>query len=349
MGFVIATWSFRLFYYRYKCVHIEFELLLLLYKIKKSSKKHNTAHSEPSGVNCHADNVAVSILNWNNYIDTKECIESVMDIEYDNYDIILVDNNSSDDSAIRLRKNFPNIFHLQSNTNRGFAGGHNMAIKWAMENNTDYIMILNNDVLIPDSTILSELVSFLKRNPKCGIVSPMITCYPDTTSIWFQKGTLNHQVGSPQHEYTVDPNQIITNDYVPFVGVLVNVEIFKNVGLLPEGYFMYYEDVDFCTRVREAGYEILTNTNSKLWHKGNRTSGKSMDPIRSYYNTRNQWVWSRKFDYNIIQHQFYLHVSWKILFQSLRRLRYGNIAGLIALLWGSIDGIRKKDGKGPYP
>lgn len=300
-------------------------------------------------MSCQEKHIVFTIVNWNNYEDTEECISSILNIDYPNYDIVLIDNGSTDRSGARLDLEFSEVETIFAEENLGFAGAHNLGIKWAVRKKAEYIMVLNNDVIIPETTCIGELINFLENDSRCDIVSPRICHHPDIETVWFEKGMIDYRIGSPSHKNEPTSEEYLFNDYVPLAAVLIDVNVFSEVGLLPEKYFLYYEDVDFCHKTKEAGFGICTYKGIELWHKANSSSGESTAPIRSYYNMRNQWLWAQTLDGQINWPRFYVHMLLKTFYQTLRRLKRLEIPGLIALFLGLIDGIRKKEGKGPYP
>lgn len=294
--------------------------------------------------------VVCCVLNWNNYEDSRDCIESLLNSEYKNLDILLIDNGSTDGSAQRLNEEFEDIECLFLKENLGFGGGHNRGIQWGLDHDADYIMLVNNDTLFPESELFNELVKTMEQHTNVGVLTPQIYYGPDSIS-QFRRGVIHFGTAKPRYEYPdVDPgSDLIDNDYVPFVAVLIRPAVFKTVGLHPEEYFMYYGDLDYCTQIRQAGFDIKTYLPGKVYHGESNTSGESIAPIRSYYNMRNRFIWARKFPELVHTPSFYKQVLIDLGYQSGRRIYYAEFAGLIAFLRGTLDGFRGRTGKGPYP
>lgn len=289
------------------------------------------------------------VLNWNDAEHTIKCVESLNKVEYSSLEIVVVDNGSTDDSVERLHSQFDNILIVPSNYNRGFAGGMNLGISESLERGADYIWILNNDVLIDDPGVLSDLVTELRNKPDIGILSPFIREYPNTDKIWFEAGRIDLTDGDVGHiNITRDDfnNRIVETDYVPFCGPLIRTDLIREIGLLPEDYFLYYEDADYCQSVREHGYRICTVLSSHICHEANASSGGTFDPIFSYYRSRNRFLFAK---WNAGDQFVPTKYGWWVVKAVLHRMLYLELTAAKAILEGGLDGILGKSGKGPYP
>lgn len=292
-----------------------------------------------------------SVLNWNNYEDTRDCIESLLNIEYRNMEILLVDNGSTDGSAQKLTEEFEEISSILLEDNLGFGAGHNHGIRWAMDHGADYVMLVNNDAVFPERGLLDELVETMEANPDVGLLTPQVYLDGDTEECHFRRGVIDYERATPDYEYPdVDAGSgLIDDDYVPFVAALFRRTVFETVGLHPEEYFLYYGDLDYCTRIKQAGFEVKTYLPGRVYHGVSNTSGASVAPIRSYYTMRNRFTWTRNFPDLVDSTSFYTHVLWYLCYQIARRVYHVEFPGLVALLRGALDGVRGKTGKGPYP
>jgi GT2 family glycosyltransferase len=293
--------------------------------------------------------VVCCVLNWNNYSDSRECVNSLLKVEYPNMDIVVIDNGSSDGSGERLREEFADINVELIGENRGFARGHNVGIRWALDNGADYVMVTSNDAIFPDTELLDKLIEFIETEGGVGMVTPEIRCYPDTDAVWFQEGRIDYSTGFPDHAKGSDNGELIYNDYISLVSTVIPVEVFEEVGLLPGDWFLYHEDMDFSTQVRDQGYDLVTFPQATVYHRGSSTSGSSLRPVRSYYPTRNRWIWARKYEDRIQPWVFRKKLLKHIIIQVARRIRYLAFPGLFAFLTGVVHGIQGKDGRGPYP
>lgn len=240
--------------------------------------------------------VAVIVLNWNGKQDTLGCLRSLERNTYTPVRIYVVDNGSSDGSLEEFRRAFPpsdRLFYLVNESNLGYAGGNNRGIVRALEDGADYVLILNNDTVV-DSDMLETLVGVARREPSVGILGPKVLCEParhllysagERQSLWFNRRRI--AVGRPDPGDVVEPRDV---DYVVGCAMLVSQEFIEQVGLLDETFFAYYDEVDWCFRGRRAGYRVMVVPAAVVYHKGEASSGKGLNPITAYCRTRN-WIY----------------------------------------------------------
>jgi len=243
--------------------------------------------------------VAIIILNWNGFNDTRECLESLKSIHYCNYEIILVDNNSQGNEYQILKekyKGFVNWF-IKNDYNLGFAGGNNSGIQIALKNNFDYILLLNNDTVVePD--FLNKLVENGEKNKNIGILTPKIIYYSNKNLIWSAGGYIS-KIKASGFPYGLNKS-VKSNDRERFCTfasgccLLIKTEVFNNIGLLDDLYFLYLEDTDFCFRAIKNGYKILYIPSSIIYHKVNTSTTKENLLLPLYYSIRNRLYFARK-------------------------------------------------------
>lgn len=294
--------------------------------------------------------VTAIILNWNNYPDTKECIDSLATIDYDTLDILVVDNGSTDRSGEKIANEYPSLQVKFNDQNRGFSGGMNSGINEIDIDKTEYIWLLNNDILFPDSEVLHKLIQTISEHPNIGVVSPLIRCYPKTNEIWFKKGVIDWKTGNVDHTDVPDTSKgrIVDSEYIPNCCSLFRADIFEKVGLLPERYFIYYEDVDHGIQIRNAGYRLVTDTKATVYHQQGGTAGDEFDPLYSYYKARNTLLLAQKYP-NKLKKSFWIMSPMWAVSQLVNRFLKDGRSGMIPFIRGIRDGVRRKTGKGPYP
>jgi len=307
--------------------------------------------------------VACVVLNWNAYEDTAQCLNSLLSTDYDNLEIIVVDNGSTDDSGKKLAESFPQASVIQNDENLGFAGGMNTGISRALENESKYIIISNNDILMENAESINNLVSVLENDDRIGIITPEIREWPDCDSVWFRQGYVDKRSGNASHIDThrsfpnlrLKPNiyhsdksdTLLSNDYVPLCFALVRSQAFREVGLLAEHYFMYYEDIEFAQRVQNQGYEVLTDTTTKVYHRVSGSSGGNQSPLAVYYSARNRLRYIHdNSEYGIVAYLIYF---WWATIKTIHSTVVRQNKNLKAFLLGVYDGVRGKTGKGRYP
>jgi len=301
------------------------------------------------------------ILNWNNYPDTSECIESLQELSYNNFEIVVVDNGSTDGSGKRLRKEYDDVTVLFTNRNLGFAGGNNRGIREAMDRGADYVWILNDDIIIPDSECLNVLVERMESKSSIGVLTPLVTEYPETDELWFRAGYINWRSGNAGHvrsrrwfieagfgDDPITEGSLVYHDYLPLCSALVRTEIFEEFGLLNEEYFLYYEDVDLCSRISGHKNEIATETAVRAHHKVSASSDSRRSPIHLYYLTRNKLLFKKNFNEQISLLFYPLCLWWTILNLADQTIKV-NSENLRAICLGFADGARGRNGRGRYP
>ena len=242
--------------------------------------------------------VVIVILNWNNYGDTIGCIYSVLQSTYKDYEVIIVDNDSKDNSQKILEKEFPHLKLIQTGKNLGYSGGNNRGIKHALERGANLVWILNPDTIVaPDA--LEKMMQGISRTD-VGIVTPKIYYYDFPNTVCFVDGSMNLKTGyvGNIHCGEVDNGQFNEEHYLrqaPGASLLIKKEVFEKVGFFDEKYFLFYEDIDFCVKARKAGFKILFVPGAKIWHKVGASVGKN-NPNNQYYMTRNRLYFVRKFN-----------------------------------------------------
>lgn len=239
--------------------------------------------------------IAIVLLNWNGYKETVSCIDMLKKIDYKNYEIVLVDNGSLDDSVRILKKTFPGLRLIQIKHNKGFTGGANVGIRYAMKKKFDYVLLLNNDTIVKKN-FLTELVKAGEKDKMIGIVGSLIYYENNRKLIQTAGGYKKYKSLYPfkdPNQHTIDNGQF-TKDYFVDVmsgcSMLIKREVFKKVGILDEHHFIYAEDVDLCIRTKKKGYLLCIAVKSNIWHKVAASSGgkeKRTNITFLYYNTRN--------------------------------------------------------------
>lgn len=219
--------------------------------------------------------ISVIILNFNGGEDLLKTLESVIESDFENLEIVLVDNNSTDNSLILAKQwvmthclneeNFPQIHFIENEKNLGFGAGNSVGIKWAFENGADFVFLLNNDALVQKNTILN-LWKAIENEKNVGLVSPVIYSDLNYQKVWFCGGKINWWKMRAEHFYCSEQTCLFTTEYVTGCAMLISREVFEKVGLFDDRFFLYYEDTDFSFRVKKAGFKNLVVLNSKVYH-----------------------------------------------------------------------------------
>lgn len=208
--------------------------------------------------------VFVIILNYNGMDVLKRCLLSVFKSEYPNLEIVLVDNNSTDGSLEMAKSTFSKPIFIRNEENLGFAAGNNVGIRFALERMADFVVLLNNDTEV-EKDFLEKLVAMALRQPEAGILSPVIFD-GNTRQIWFAGGQLNWWTMKAKHETAARTEEFYETDFITGCAMLVRKEVFREIGLLDEDYFLYWEDADFSWRARKAGFKLGVVSDSWVYH-----------------------------------------------------------------------------------
>lgn len=286
--------------------------------------------------------VSIIILNWNGKKDTLECLDSLKKIKYPNYEVILVDNGSIDGSVECFKQLYPGMEIIENHENLGFAEGNNVGIRRAMENRADYVLLLNNDTVV-DPKLLEELVKVGENDSRIGVISPKISSFYNSSKISvydnkFDLWTGNFSLRSNLIEDRGSDNNKEV-DHVTGCCMLVQCKVIEKVGLLNPDYFLYWEETDWCFRIRKAEYKIIYAPKAKIWHKISSSSGSNLS---FYYFSRNLFLFMKK-NATFIQILFFLlfFFTIRIWIQSAVILLYRrNISAFSYFLKGTKDGLK---------
>ncbi|MGQ9847605.1 MAG: glycosyltransferase family 2 protein [Bacteroidales bacterium] len=238
-------------------------------------------------------NISIIIVNWNGTEDTIECINSLKNVSYENLNLIVVDNNSDEDQKKRLIEfvNNTDITLILNKDNSGFAGGNNIGIRKALENQSDYILLLNNDTTV-DKDFLLPLLKIFESESNCGIVSPIINYYSKPDKVWSAGGKISKIRGSGFAITNIKSQNLSEKirevSFVSGCCMLIKSEIFHKIGLFDEDFFLYVEDADFCVRTKKEGYRIFVANTSTIYHKVSNSTSIVNSPLPLYYMTRNR-------------------------------------------------------------
>jgi hypothetical protein len=230
--------------------------------------------------------VLVLILAWNGRALTEACVDSVLATDYPRFDVLVVDNASTDGTPAALRARFGNrIELLENDRNLLFAGGMNAGLRRALAGRWDAVLLLNNDVVV-DAALLAELVAVLQRDARIAAVGPKIYFQDWPEVIWFAGGDLSLWRGWSRHRGLRQPDRgqhdrEIDVDYLTGCAILVRAAALADVGLFDEGYAMYAEDADWSFRARAHGWRLVYAPRARLWHHVSAAAGP-----RSWFKMR---------------------------------------------------------------
>lgn len=267
--------------------------------------------------------IYIILVNYNGYKDTIDCVESLRKVNYSNYKIIVVDNASTNNSLTYFDQSLKDCLIIKSKINLGFAGGNNLGINYALSNGADYVMLLNNDTLVEPNFLENMISPFIKID-KVGLVGCKIMYYPQHDIVWYGGGSINwfKFIGEHHGFKETDKNQYNKEKEVDFVTgccMLIKGEAFKKTGLLSDEYFMYFEDVDFCVRVKDVGYKIWYNPKAIIYHKVGLSGGGEESPFTIKWCTRNRLLFMKKYNKKVNRIAFFFT---NMFFYTTRLIRY---------------------------
>ncbi|MDG1792637.1 MAG: glycosyltransferase family 2 protein, partial [Flavobacteriaceae bacterium] len=213
--------------------------------------------------------LAIIIVNWKQYDLTKKCLISVSKVKFENYKIILVDNESNEINLNILLNDFNNLKVIKNKSNLGFGVANNQAINYVLDENFDYVMLLNNDTEV-DKNFISPLINNIEKNNSIGGVQPLIMNYNNRDLIWSAGGYINKFFGNTTTNKSLGKK--LNLDWITGCCMLLKTEVIKKTKLLDENFFAYYEDVDWSIRIKDLGYTLELVDKSLVYHHGSVSS-----------------------------------------------------------------------------
>ena len=239
--------------------------------------------------------VTVISVNYNQAELTCAMVASLRKVTYPNVEIIVVDNASPSDDPGVITEQYPEVKLIRSEANLGFAGGNNLGIRQAKG---DYLLFLNNDTEVaPD--FIEPLVELFEQNPEAGIASPKIIFYGTDNIIQYAGSTgINPWTGRSKGIGSQETDRGQYNTSAPTAladgaAMMVPRRVIDRVGLMPEIYFLYYEELDWCEMIKRAGYSCHYIANSAIYHKESMSVGKA-SVLKTYYMNRNRLLFIRR-------------------------------------------------------
>lgn len=253
--------------------------------------------------------ISVISINYNGLKDTCEFLDSWMgQIHSVSYELIVVDNASKNDEASVIEKLYPQVHVIRSKENLGYAGANNLGIDAAQGK---YLFFLNNDVLMLDDEI-PALIERLESDKKIAGVSPLILDFEEPHAIQYAGYTplstitlRNRAIGEGDTNKAAYPAS--ETPFLHGAAMLVKRSVINKLGKMPEEYFLYYEELDWCTYMTHEGYTLWYDPACEIIHKGSQSTGAD-SPLKAFYMSRNRllYAYRNKFDFTFYLTQLYL-------------------------------------------
>ena len=275
--------------------------------------------------------LSIISINYNGLKDTCELIDT-LPLEDKSIEVIVVDNASTQDEATVIEDRFPQVKVIRSKKNLGFAGGNNLGIKAAQGK---YLFFLNNDILLkPQVSDFRPLIVRLKSSPKIGMVCPKIRFTWGNQLIQFAGYTpltpitmRNKAIGCGEDDH----GQYDTPHPTPYAhgaAMMVKREVIEKSGLMPECYFLYYEELDWSMMIRRAGYDIWYEPACTIFHKESQTTGQN-SPLRTYYITRNRLLFTQRNQQGLMKYITYLYLISLVAIRDILKYTFQQRWGLV--------------------
>ncbi len=290
--------------------------------------------------------LAVIILTYNGLDLALGCLGS-LDHQVDSeFDVLIVDNASPDGTGAALGRQRPKVEVLQAESNLGYAGGNNLGLRNAMRSGAEMALLLNNDTLLEPDCI-KALMAAVDRHPDIGVLGPMIYTWGEGRTIssaggridWHHADAVNIGAGEPDRgQY--GPRSV---DFVNGCGLLVTRSALEKAGFLDERYFMYWEETDWCVRIRRAGFDVRFEPAARLRHKATIRS-EDLTPTALYYMTRNRMLFLGKNAPGASKLPALLHAFHGACRGAVRETRQGRLRHARAIRQGLADALRGRWG-----
>lgn len=287
-----------------------------------------------------APTVWAVVLNWNRPEDTYLCVESLVASNYPALRILVVDNGSDVDKYDDLRRTVIGAEILRSETNLGFGTGNNLGIQYALGEGAAYVLLVNNDTTV-DAQMIGTLVEAMQSDRSIGITGPIIYYSDEPDRVWFAGYRIRRKLYVLRRGLRLKaPLKPIEDvDFVSGCGMLLRRDTIECVGMFSPEYFMYYEDLDLCLRVKRSGWKIVCATGAKMWHAVSASSGGPETPMKEYHQVRSSLIFYRRHTHGVM---FIVNMSLRLARAAYGCLRYLLRKGLdVQMLTRYFQGIRE--------
>lgn len=238
--------------------------------------------------------VSIIVVNYNCHEEVRDLIGSILNQDYQNYELIVIDNNSPDRAIDRFPAFYPQFRFIFQKENIGFAGANNVGIK---ASRGEYVFLLNADTLLQKNSI-GELVKVLENHPLAGAVSPKLIYHKEQLIQYAGSTELSKVTVQNCHRGNKDADlakysEVEHTAFNHGAAMLVRKSALEKVGLMPEEYFLYYEELDWCTTFKQKGFELFYTGRTSVEHKASASTSK-IQGLKSYYITRNRVLYVQR-------------------------------------------------------
>lgn len=250
--------------------------------------------------------VFIVILNYNGKEFLTNCLKSIFKVNYPDFSVVVVDNNSQDGSFESAKLKFGRAFFIRNEENLGFSVASNIGIRFSLERGADYVLLLNNDTEV-ESDFLTKLIEVGEKNPQIGLLSPLI--YTENKArIWFSGASINWfrmKVISRKEKIT---QSLIYSQLISRCAMLVKKDVFKKLGLFDEDFFNYWEDADFCYRSSQEGFRSVIVPQSIIYHL---SQDQNKFEKKAYWKLVSSFIFFRKNCPGYLKPWIYVYNRWR--------------------------------------
>jgi GT2 family glycosyltransferase len=287
--------------------------------------------------------VAAIVLNYNGREVTLQALASLTAMSYESYEVLVVDNGSSDGSFEAIRQAFPKVHQVRTEVNLGPAGGGTLGMRWAMARGFDYLLILNNDIEVAPE-MLSEMVRVAESDPSIGLVGPKSYYFADRNRIWSAGGRMafREAVTQERGQRQLDQGQFERDEetgYVNGCAMLVKRRVVEAIGYWDPVYQLCFEDADFCFRAKQHGFRCFYAHRAKLWHMVSVSTG-GYTARKTFHSARSTAIFVRRYAKPWQKGAALAAMALALPAAFLRELPRGNHGAVVAKWRGYREGFR---------
>ncbi len=289
--------------------------------------------------------VSVLILSYNGKELLEDSVSSYLANDYGNFEVIIVDNGSDDNTKEYVERNFPEAKLIRLEKNRGYSGGFNFGLDYAFnKNDSKYAIITNNDVKV-DSKLISELVKVAETDQMIGFVTGKVYYYdkPDTLQTvgkyedpvyWNGYHIGSKEIDNGQYD------EVSERYFADDIFTLVSKKVYDEVGAYDENFLFQSEEYDWQARAKLKGYKIFYTPGAKIWHKESMTIGKQ-SPFKAFYDARNPMIVVLKYKSpEFFRKYFWTHFKKDVFKNSLVRIKKRRPKTAWSIWMGFFSGMR---------
>lgn len=290
--------------------------------------------------------ISIITVNYNQPEATLALLQSIeQHYPKENLEVIVVDNGSKVDCGTRFIDQRRDLIYIRSDQNLGFAAGNNLGIKRAMG---DLLFLVNNDTEFT-AGILETLSRSLYANPQIGIISPKILYYDEPTVIQYAGFTSmnfytcrNKCIGQFEQDSGQYDHILAETGFAHGAAMMITRKALDATGVMAENFFLYFEEMDWCERIKQAGFKVYVNTEATIFHKESLSVGKN-SALKEYFMNRNRLLFIRRNAKPLQRLFFYLYFSSLVVPRNiLNYLRSGN-SSYVSILFRAIGWNLKND------